>query len=90
MKASLCHFGMRGSISFAAVWGTREDYLNACDLQFITFLVCQVFRNAGPLTNWTPCLRKGGKQQTQAEGLGEGGVTAVYLLPTFTTCSGML
>lgn len=37
-------------------------------------LVCEVFRIAGPLTNWTHCLRRGGKQQTQAEGLREGGI----------------
>lgn len=36
-QAHLCHFWIRDFISFAAVWGRREDSLNACDLQLIAF-----------------------------------------------------
>lgn len=48
-------------ISFAAARRRREDSLHACDSQLISFQSDQFFRTAGPLTNWTHCLRRCGR-----------------------------
>lgn len=54
-------------------------------------LVCQVFRIAGPLTNWTHCLRSGGESsRPKQRGRGTGVLIVVYRVHTLTTRNAIL